>query len=383
MPRMRRLMRVLVGLVVAAILLLLAVRIFFGGGARLEDRTTDPTIPASAIEQVAALDYPPGNIAVSETGRVFLTLHPDGKPPIKVVELVDGKLVAFPDEAFQRPEAGTAHFQSPLSMRIDRQNRLWVLDFADFGRGQPRILAFDLGTRALVHQYDFPSDVAGWLSMLNDFAVSPDGTRVYIAESSPIKQTPALIVYDVEQRTSRRVLDHHPSVLPKDYILTAGGRDMIVLGIYTLRIGVDSIALDRAGGWLYYAPVNGDRMFRVPTAALDNAALTPDELAAQVEDYGPKTMSDGLSTDDADQVYITDPEHSAILTLGPDRRLETLVKDAKLRWPDGLSFGPGGWLYVTCSSLQHVLFVPSGHQAAHAPYHVFRFKPGQSAIPGH
>jgi hypothetical protein len=24
-----------------------------------------------------------------------------------------------------------------------------------------------------------------------------------------------------------------------------------------------------------------------------------------------------------------------------------------------------------------------GHQAAHAPYHVFRFKPGQSATPGH
>ena len=201
---MRRLVRVLVGLVVVLVLLLLAVRVFFGGGARLEDRTTNPTIPASAIEQVAALDYPPGNIAVSETGRVFLTLHPDGKPPIKVVELVDGKPVPFPDEAFQRPEAGTAHFQSPLSMRIDRQNRLWVLDFADFGRGQPRILAFDLTTRALVHQYDFPSDVAGLLSMLNDFAVSPDGTRVYIAESSPIKQTPALIVYDVERHTSCR-----------------------------------------------------------------------------------------------------------------------------------------------------------------------------------
>jgi sugar lactone lactonase YvrE len=124
-------------------------------------------------------------------------------------------------------------------------------------------------------------------------------------------------------------------------------------------------------------------MFRVPTAALDDATLSPDALAAKVEDYGPKTISDGLSSDDAGNVWVTDPEHSAVLTLGPDRKLATVIKDPKLRWPDGLSFGPDGWLYVTCSSLQHVLFVAPGHQAAHAPYHVFRFKPGTTATPGH
>jgi sugar lactone lactonase YvrE len=379
---MRRLLRVVVGLLVAVAVLLLVVRVFFGGGARLDDRTTAPTIPASAVEQVAALGYPPGNIAVAASGRVFLTLHPDGKPPIKVAELVDGQPVPFPDEAFQK-DTSPLHFTTPLSMRIDRQGRLWVLDFADFGRGQPRITAFDVESRKIVHHYDFPKEVAGFLSMLNDFAVSPDGNRIYIAESSPIAQTPAIVVYDVAARTSRRVLEGHPSVLPKNYVLNAAGRDMIVLGVYTLRIGVDSIALDRRGEWLYYAPVNGDRMFRVATAALDDPTLAPEALAAKVEDYGPKTISDGLSTDDAGNVWVTDPEHSAVLTLGPDRKLTTVIKDAKLRWPDGLSFGPDGWLYVTCSSLQHVLFVPAGHQAAHAPYHVFRFKPGTTAPPGH
>jgi sugar lactone lactonase YvrE len=347
-----------------------------GGRARLEDRTTAPAIPASAIERVADLDHPPGNIAVSASGRVFFTLHPDGDPPTQVNELRDGRPVPYPSAEFH-------DYQSVLALRIDRQNRLWALDYAKYGRGQPRLIAFDLATDREVHRYDFPSAVAGFLSMLNDFQVSPDGGTIYIAESSPIRQTPALIVYDVATRTSRRLLEDHPSLLPQGYVIQAPGRDMIVLGFYTLHIGVDTIALDRTGEWLYYGPVNGARLFRIRTADLRDATLDPAILASRIEDYGPKPISDGGSTDDAGDVYLTDPEHGAVLTLGPDRTLRTLVKDPMLRWPDGLSFGPDGWLYVTCSALENVLFVSNSTMRAHAPFQIFRFRPGATAAPGH
>src|SRR5262245_44196096 len=71
------------------------------GGRYPEDRTAAPQLPGSALESVARLDYPPGNIAVSRTGRVFLSLHPTGGPPLKLVELVDGRPVPYPDAAAQ------------------------------------------------------------------------------------------------------------------------------------------------------------------------------------------------------------------------------------------------------------------------------------------
>jgi sugar lactone lactonase YvrE len=363
--------------------LVFAVALAACSGARLDDRTAAPRLPPSALELVAARDRPPGNIAVSASGRVFLSLHPAGDPPTKVVELIDGKPVPYPDASFQHARGDAPSFDTVLALRIDRQDRLWTLDYARYGRGQPRLLAFDLRTNAVVHQYDFPSDVAGFLSMLNDFQVDPAGEHVYIAETSPIRQRPALVVYDVGRRTSRRVLDRHPSVRAGDWVTHTPERAMKILGVFPILIGVDSIALDGSGEWLYYGPFTGDRLYRVPTRALNDTALAPAALAATVEDFGPKTISDGLTMDEQDTVYISDPEHGAVLTLGQDRALKTLVMDpSQLRWPDGFSFGPGGWLYVTCSSLQHVMFRSTAHMTAHAPYHVFRFRPGPAGTPG-
>jgi sugar lactone lactonase YvrE len=352
------------------------------GGMGLEDRTSAPELPGTALETVATLDWPPGNVAVSATGRVFLSLHPNGAPPVNVVELVGGKPVPYPDEAFQHARNGAPFFDSVLALRIDRQGRLWTLDYARYGRGQPRLLAFDLATNRVVHEYEFPSSTAGFLSMLNDFQVDPTGTRIYIAETSPILQRPALVVYDVERRTSRRVLDGDRSVRAGPWVTRTPERAIRILGLFPVRIGVDSITLDERGEWLYYGPFTGDRLYRVRTRDLDDPALPGAALPSRVEDWAPKTISDGLTIDGAGNVYVSDPEHDAVLAIGQDRKLRTLLADPRLRWPDGFSWGPDGWLYVTCSALQHVMFRTAAHERAHAPYHVFRFRPGPTGVPG-
>jgi len=348
----------------------------YGGGAEFPDRTTTPTLSSESLEVVANLDYPPGNIAISSTGRIFFTLHPEGRPPFNVAELVDGK-------AIQVPLSDDINLRTVLSMRIDRQNRLWVLDYADHGSATPQILAIDLDTMKVVHHYEFSSDIAGLGSHLNDFQVSQDGSTIYIANASVLGLSPSIIIYSTLNKTARQVLLDHESVNADFYVPYVEGEKMLIFGVFAIRPGVDSIALDRNDEWLYFAPVTDEHLHRVRVSDLNDRSLNHDQLAQKVERFGEKTMSDGITTDNAGNIYLSDIEHSAIVRMKPDASLETLIKDTKLRWPDGFSFGSDGWLYVTSSALQDVIGKTDTYIAEHGPYQIFRVKTDSNATAGH
>lgn len=356
----------------------------YGGGGDFPNRLPGPPrLPESALEVVADLPSPPGNIAVAADGRVFATLHPEARPEWKVVEIVAGQAQPWPSVEFQRKGTEPRFFRDVLSLRIDRQNRLWTLDNGQHGLHPGRLLAFDLASGAVVHEFQFPRALAGLGSHLNDFQVSPDGRWVYIAEASFFGKTPALIVYDSESGSARRLLDHHPAVTADDYTPVVQGRRMLAYGLVAIRPGVDSIVLDHAGEWLYFAPVTSLNLYRIRSTDLRDMQLDAATLAGRVEVYAPKTMSDGLTMDTAGTIYVSDLEHSAIVALRADRSMETVLQSDRLRWPDGFSFGPDGWLYVACSSLHQVLGLPPSSVVAHAPYQIFRFKPGADGVAGH
>jgi sugar lactone lactonase YvrE len=360
------------------------VKIRYGGGhTNFPDRTGEPRLPESALEIVAELPTPPGNIAVAPDGRVFVTLHPEAHPDLKVVELAGGQMKPFPSLAFQDQREEPKAFDNVLSIRIDRQNRLWALDNGTHGLHPARLLAFDLGSGALVHEFVFPREIAGLGSHLNDFQVSNDGAHIFIADASFFAKKPALIVYDVDSHRARRLLQRHKSVTPDFFTPVVQGRKMELFGLLSIRPDVDSIALSRNGEWLLFAPVTSRKIYGMPVAALLDDKLGDVDLGKRVIAAADKTMSDGITTDDANNIYLTDLEHSAIVVLKSGQPLETLVRSERLlRWPDGLSFGPGGWLYVSCSSLHEVLGQTPSHIRDHAPYHVLRVKTGTTAQPG-
>ncbi len=369
-------------LLVGATAVLLKFR--YGGGAPFPDRSGPPLLPAERLQLVAELDWPPGNIAVSADSRIIFSLHPEARPPQQVVEWREGRLQPYPSAAFQADGTHPSRFHEVLSVRIDRQQRLWALDNGTHGLRPGRLLAFALddGDR-LVHEYSFPRTLAGLGSHLNDFQVSPDGATIYIADASFFAQTPALLVYDLDKGQARRVLEAHESVDAEHYLPVVQGRPMEALGLVAIRPGVDSIALDERGEWLYFAPVTNNHMYRVRTRDLRDETLSPEALRTRIERYALKTMSDGLAMDADDRIYISDLEHSAIVALDPDRRLTTLLRDDRLRWPDGFSFGPEGALYITCSALHQVIGRPPSSIREHAPYQIYKLGLGVAATPGH
>ena len=57
-----------------------------------------------------------------------------------------------------------------------------------------------------------------------------------------------------------------------------------------------------------------------------------------------------------------------VFIIGEDREPRTLLRSQRIRWPDALSFGPDGWLYVADSALQDGVLRPQEHIQANSPY---------------
>ncbi len=369
--------KILLFFFIVLVVLIVTVWLRHGGGDPYPDLSTMPILAGDELEEVLEYPEPIGNVAVSASGRVFFTVHPEARPKgNKLLEYVDGASVPYPDGKSQ-----SKLFDTPLGVAIDRYDRLWTIDHGNHALRTPRLLAFDLSSGELIHDQAFDATIAPLGSFLQDLQISRDGRTVVIADASFWRKHPALVVYDIESATARRVLDGHDVVSAENYLIRSQRRPMSFIGgIVSLRGGVDGIALD--GNWLYFAALNGSSLYRVRLGDLRDPALPDRQLAARVERLASKPLSDGLSVDLAGNVYITDVEHNSIFRMGANRKPQTLIRSQRIRWPDALSFGPDGWLYVADSALADVVLQSKEHIEEQGPYRIFRFQPGTPGIPG-
>lgn len=349
----------------------------YGGGEPYPDLTTSPVLAASAFEEVLSYPEPIGNVAVNREGRIFFTVHPESRPEgNKLLEYVAGAAVPYPSSTAQ-----AELFDSVLGVAIDSRNRLWTIDHGNHGLRSPRVIGIDLDSGKILRNQAFDRSLAPAGSFLQDLQVSADARTIVIADTSIWRKKPALIVYDIETGQARRVLESHRSVAAEPYVIQAAGREMKFMGgVVAMRGGVDGIALGPE--WLYFAALTGAGLYRVRIDDLRDFDLPLQQIENRLERYSDKPLSDGLSTDTSGNVYVTDIEHNAISIVGPERPLETLIQSPSLRWPDALSFGPDGYLYVADSALQDVILRSREHIKANGPYRVFRFRPGFEGTPG-
>ena len=321
------------------------------------------------FEVVAELQQGPGNITVTPAGDIIVSLHQFFDHAVRVARVNDdGSLTEF---------AAGARLDSVLGLQADANGVVWLLDNAMRNNGQRRLIGWQPGDDRTIADIDLTAvSVAG--SFLNDLAVDTPTKTAYIADPAA-GDNAALIVIDLASGKGRRVLQGHISVTPSV-------TDLIIDGVPVRirkedgsevrpHVGVNPIALDSAGEWLYYGPMHGYTMYRIRTADLRDADLTATELAARVERWAGRPISDGISLDDAGNIYLGDLARNAIGVIGPDRRYRQWVDDPRLSWIDAFSFGPDGQLYAVANQLHRTATLNGGVSATRAPYLVVRLRP--------
>lgn len=347
----------------------------YGGVGQRFPKLADAT-PVQQADLIATLPEPPGNIAVSKEGRIFFTYHAESHPDIKVLELVQGKPVPYPSLEMQTPHPDKPSYGAVFNLRIDSKNRLWSIDHGQHGLLGARLVAVDLATNKPIKQIKLPKSVAGLGSYLQDMQIDPTANLIFIADIGVFSGRPGLIIVDAETGKARRVLDRHPAIMAEPYAVYAQGRHMQPLGtsLYWFHPAFDPIALDRAGVWLYIGPMSGKTLSRVRVADLMNGDLSEAELAKRVEFYANRPQADGLTIDRENNIYLTGIEDGIIWKLDANKKLTALAGHPKMRWPDGLSFGPDNYVYVADSDIPDVMMKSKDHIAKSGPFYLFRFK---------
>lgn len=318
-----------------------------GGGRPYPGVKTEPLVAHTALETVALMDCPPGNVAVSTDGRIFVNCHPFAQAKRfgpTMFEVVGGKLVPWPSDQAQQD------WQGVFGMTVDHQNRLWLIEPAGLDHERTRLTSWDLTRHTKVFEHWFDK---GILPFAQDLRVTTDGSQVVLADTGLFKFTrPAIAVFEPETKKLVTRLTRHPSTQPEDWTInTPFGPHKLGYGLVNFAVGVDGIELSPDGSWLYFASMSHHRLYRVPMNALADDSLTDAALEELVEDMGVKPLSDGITVDVEGRLILTDIENGGLMRREADGRLQTLVSDPKVVWADGVAREPDGSLLFTDSAI--------------------------------
>ena len=333
--------------------------------------------PAASLEEVANFpNQQVTGVSLSKNGRIFVNF-PDWSDDhtISVAELIDRQPKAFPNEECNKPGSPATHFVCVQSVVVDGNDALWLLDPAapkmqDPVPGGPKLVKIDLKTNQIVKTIPFGEEIAPKKSYLNDVRIDTNTATAYITDSGK----GAIVVVDLKTGKTRRLLDGHPSTQGEPgFKLVVEGRELIDQQKKSPQISSDGIAFDLKNDYLYYHALTGHTLYRMKGRFLRDPSLSSGDLESRVEKVAQTPAPDAMIEAPDGNVYLTDIEDSAITRWNPaTSKVSQVIQDKRLRWPDTLSWGPDGALYVTCSQIQNSPRFNGGASARTEPYRLFK-----------
>lgn len=335
--------------------------------------------PKSMLVAAEFESYQPVGLAISHQGRQFVssprwsTLYQNG-----VLELLpNGRHQPYPNAEWNRFDslALQTHFVSVQALFIDADDFLWILDPANPGNGKSKpqgvkLLKVDLKTNQVVQTFrfaDLPLDKAS----LNDVQVDPRRQLAYLSDPGRA----ALVVLNLKTGRSRTLLEKHASTTAdSNFVLTIDGKEVRDQTGKPFASNVNGIALTPDFGYFYYRAITQTKLFRIRTDYLTDTTLSTGQVAAHVETVGEAGVSHGMIADRAGNVYMGDSQAKVIHRMTPAGKLETVVQDDRLLWPDSFAVGTDGFLYVTAAQFHRLPQFNKGQNQVTTPFLLLKVK---------
>ncbi len=343
-----------------------------------------PTLSSSnAAELETVASFPKQQvtgIGISRTsGRIFVNFpFWSDDHTVSVAELgKDGSPAPFPDAAWNLKEGSPdKRFVCVQSVVVDDRDMLWILDAGSPKQqgvvpGGAKLVKVDLASGQVVKVYPMDDSVAPKKSYLNDIRVDSATGHAFITESG----IGSLIVVDLKSGEQRRLLANHPSTKAET------GTELVVDGIRPIDpetagtpvFHADGIALDTKNGWLYFHALTGYQLYRIKTSVLTDTKATMEEVEKAVEKVAKTPAPDGMLEDSKGRIYLAAFEKNAIVRFDPDSgKSVTIAEDERLQWPDTMSWGPNGDLYVTTSQIHRTPKYNKGVSKLKGPFQVLK-----------
>ncbi|MEM7754638.1 MAG: L-dopachrome tautomerase-related protein [Planctomycetota bacterium] len=344
---------------------------------------------ARGFDILARIDEAPGNITVTPRGKIIVSLHQFYEPTWRVAEVdrESGVLRPFPNpEWAEELGADNIGLDSVLGIVTDDKGVVWMLDNGRRGGSTPRLVGWNTRKNELEKSVSifFPGVES---SFLNDLVLDPNTQHVYIANSGGPGE-PSLVVLDLRTGLARPVLAGDAVVsAERDAKLVFNGKTLTQdgpNGPEPREVGINPITIDADGRYVYFGAMTGKSIYRVRTSDLRNTDLSDNALAARVEPYAGKPVSDGMTIDSRGNLYIADLENGGIgIVPARGRTYEPIFSNPSLvEWPDGLSGGPDGLIYATVNQLHHSPVLNDGRDASVPPYLIIRVNPKAKPMVG-